>query len=159
MLFSYYLLSWNISSPEISPLRDTPGSPGTPPSRANFQPRVYKLRQTLLEYLYRFHKSPNSRKAVGDSRRSLRDILGDIIGDNLREVSENLQTSGDLWKRSRNTCEYSGKVGHYRIISVFVFRTFGFSGRPVFGKPPPSPCPGLSGISKPPPSLFSGRPK
>ena len=46
VVFSYYLLSWNISP------RHSPESPGTPyTSCANFQLMVYKLRRTLLEYL------------------------------------------------------------------------------------------------------------
>ena len=47
-----------------------------------------------------FHKSLNSMKSPEDSRISIGDILGDILRnylqDNLREVSGNLRTSGDL---------------------------------------------------------------
>ena len=60
--------------------------------------------------LYRFNKSPNSRKPLGDSRRSLGDILEDNLGDNLGEVSGNLRTSGDLSKRSIDTPKASFEV-------------------------------------------------
>ena len=83
-----------------------------PPSRADFQLRVYKVPRTLLEYLPTVFT--NSRRPLGDSRRSFGDILGDILRnnlrDNLRDVSGNLLTSEDSWKLSRDTPKVSFDV-------------------------------------------------
>ena len=76
-----------ISSPEISPLRDTLSSldsPGTP----LVVPTFNTFRVSL--------PFPQISKFQETSRRSLGDILGHNLQYNLRKVSGNLGTSEDL---------------------------------------------------------------
>ena len=89
MVFSYYLLSWNISSPRHSWIsRDSS-------SRANFQLRVYKLRRTLLEHLSTVPTNlqipGNISEIPGDFPEIFSEIMSEIISVKSLGISEHLE--------------------------------------------------------------------
>ena len=85
MVFSYYLLSWNISSPRHSWISRDPSS------RANFQLRVYKLRRTLLEHISTVPTNLQIPGNLSEIPGDLSEIFSEIISEKSLGISGHLE--------------------------------------------------------------------